>query len=420
MSLLRLCLAALLLLALSEGRRARIEGAAQEPSIRELVSRLDDDAIQARTEAAKELVRLGKSALPELRKALDEASGERRERLAEVVKRIGERDRLSALLRPPSRVTLEAKNRPLREVFEALARQASTPLDLEEVPEGERVTVSVQGKPFWEAVDLVCRASGKVTYEADPERGAVLAPGACGDVPRRYSGGFAVFLDSIRISSSGSFDQADRFDQMDLRFAVAWERGTQPSFVRLSLLGLTDDTGADLRPAEEEAESETQQPVGPDELSVATELATPRLPDPKARKLARVRFDLELGFVVEYGGVTFKNPGTKGAEALECPQFTATLVSARLEGGNLVARVKVEGRAGAPPGISAEGFVLRLAEGTPPAPQLLEISSDGPSVTYGVSWSVGEKADPKELSVRTPVETHVERIPVELKDVPLE
>lgn len=407
MSLLRLGLAALVL-------------APQDAGVRELVSRLDDDSIQVRTDAAAELVRLGKAALPELQRCLDASAGERRERLGEILRKIGERDRLSALLRPARRVTLEAADRPVREVLESLSKQSGVPLDLEQTPQAEKVSIAARGVTFWEALDAVCRASGKLAVDLDSAKASVVKAGAYVPCPRRFSGPFAVVLESVEIASQGSFGQPDRYDEMQLHLRAAWENGTRPSFVRFNLLGLSDDTGADLRPAEDEGGSETRIPAAADHLSAATMLVTGRLPDPKAKKLARIRVDVEFGFVLRYGGVTFKEPATSAAQLLECSQFAATLVSGTREQGRYTARIKVEPRPGLAQPIDIESLVLRLRDGKTPPAQAQEMSSDGTSMTYGVVWEIGEKGEPVELSIQTPLEVHLERIPVEFRDVSLE
>jgi hypothetical protein len=282
------------------------------------------------------------------------------------------------------------------------------------------VTLSAKGVTYWEGLDALCKASGKVMYDLGSSAKSAIRPGPYAPLPRKFSGPFAVLLETIDINSSGSFGHPDRYDEMQLHFRVAWENGTHPSFVRLFLLGLTDDIGTDLRPGEDEAATEAQTNVQEGRVSTGAAIVTPRLPDPKARKLARVRVEVELGFVLSYGGVSFKDPCATGATALECPQFAATLLTATRDQGRLTARLKVEPRAAAVQAITVESLVLRLRDGKTPAGQLMESSSDGMSITYGVSWDIGDKGEPAELSVRTPLEVHVERIPVEFTDVSLE
>src|SRR5437870_1632586 len=93
--------------------------------IQALLSKLDDDSIEVRAAAAASLTDLGKPALPALRRAAATAGVELKDRLAEVIRKIQDRDRLAMLLPPPSRITIDAKDRPLREVFEKVSKQCS-------------------------------------------------------------------------------------------------------------------------------------------------------------------------------------------------------------------------------------------------------------------------------------------------------
>jgi len=392
----------------------------QDGRIPDLVSRLDDDSIQVRSEAARDLVALGSAALPELRRSLDAAQGERRERLAEIVRKIVELDRLSALLRPASRITLDARDRPLREVLASIAEQSGTPVLAREVPEDARVSVAVRSAGLWEALDAACRAGGRFMYDAEGG-GAVVRKGPYADVPRRYARGFAVLLGTIDLSSSAAFGDPDRYDEMALHLTVAWEKGTRPSFVRIRLEAASDDTGKDLLPTEDEdGNADETIAVSPGEISAGTILLSPRLPDPKAKKISRLRIEAECGFVLRHSGVTFKDPGGRGPERLECPEFAATLLSADREEGRFVARIKVEPRNEAAAAIETDGLLLRSAAGRTLRGLVGEASTDGTSTTYAVAWELPGKEKPAELSIRIPAEIHRERIDAEFKDVPLE
>src|SRR6185503_11199386 len=137
-------------------------GSQEDLRIQELLRKLDDDSIEARASAAAGLIDLGRAALPALKRALVGAGFELRDRLGEVIRKIQDRERLATLLPPPSRITVKAANRPLREVFEIVSKQTSTPIAYSNVPEDARVTVSLDRVPLWKAIDQICRASGKV------------------------------------------------------------------------------------------------------------------------------------------------------------------------------------------------------------------------------------------------------------------
>src|SRR5262249_49576117 len=130
----------------------------EESRLRDLLQKLEDESIEVRCAAAASLSALGKDSIPLLRRAAADAGPATRDRLAEIVRKIEERERLEALLPAPSRISLEAKNRPLREVFQRVARQCRSPIDLTDVPEDARVSVALDRAPFWKALEEICRA----------------------------------------------------------------------------------------------------------------------------------------------------------------------------------------------------------------------------------------------------------------------
>ena len=141
----------------------------EDKRIAELLAKLDDESIEVRGATAAALIELGKAALPALRRAAGPAGVELKDRLSDVIRKILDRERLSALLPPPSRITIDAKDRPLREVFEKLSKQTTTAIDYSLVPENAHVTISLDRVPLWKALDLICRASGKVMADFEPD-----------------------------------------------------------------------------------------------------------------------------------------------------------------------------------------------------------------------------------------------------------
>ena len=59
------------------------------------------------------------------------------------------------------------------EVLQQFGKQSRTPIDLTNVPEDARVTVSLRKAPYWVALEELCRASG--AFEAEPEEADLAA-----------------------------------------------------------------------------------------------------------------------------------------------------------------------------------------------------------------------------------------------------
>ena len=107
----------------------------QDPQIREWVERLADPSYRTRSEASRELLRLGDRALPALREGLGSEDPELRSRAQTLIDAIARREVGSSkteLDRPPGTGAASGTLRHLDEWFEQLDRDLRTPLRLQE------------------------------------------------------------------------------------------------------------------------------------------------------------------------------------------------------------------------------------------------------------------------------------------------
>jgi hypothetical protein len=141
-------------------------GAAPDGS--ELAARLGSARYAEREAAAAALERLGREALPALRRARSARDPEVRSRAAGLLERIE-----SGLMVRPALVRLAWRDRPLTEAVDDLARQSGVPLALAVENAGEwakrRLTVEERAPlPFWQALDRLCREA-QVHYVVGPQ-----------------------------------------------------------------------------------------------------------------------------------------------------------------------------------------------------------------------------------------------------------
>ena len=178
----------------------------------ELVARLGSPRFAEREAAAASLKRLGRQALPELRKARSAQDPEIRLRASKV------RDEIeSALLLEPTMVRLDFHDRPLSEVVEAIGRRAGVSVSSDTAPwiqrrrqdrsswPPRRITLEApEPLPFWESIDRLCRAGGlRRLYSRnpfgtdEPFDQLLLVPGEASP-PKSDAGPFRVELLGIR------------------------------------------------------------------------------------------------------------------------------------------------------------------------------------------------------------------------------
>jgi hypothetical protein len=124
----------------------------------QLIRQLGSDDPDARDAAQKQLVDLGPSVIPELKKAAEgDDDPEIRSRASAALAQMKDRDDNGT-----SYITLHVKDAPAQEVTDALARQARTKFvwlsgtGLPANVAGKNVTVDADHKPFWEVMSDVC------------------------------------------------------------------------------------------------------------------------------------------------------------------------------------------------------------------------------------------------------------------------
>lgn len=123
-----------------------------------LVARLGSSKFAEREAASRSLQELGPRALPALRAARESKDPEVRTRVAVLVDKIE-----SDLIVRPTLVTLDFRDRPIREVVQSLAEQTKLPLQLvnEALPRWRETRITLEAPepvPLWAALDRLCEA----------------------------------------------------------------------------------------------------------------------------------------------------------------------------------------------------------------------------------------------------------------------
>jgi hypothetical protein len=400
--------------------RAPALGCQDAERIQQLLARLDDDAIDVRASATTELLESGMAVIPELRRAAAHAGIELGKRLTEIIGKIQERQRLSALLPPPSRITLEARDLPLREVLEKISRLTPTPIDASKVPGDLKVTVSLDHVPLWKALDQICRASGQVMFDVESER-VVVTPEPHVLLPGKVTDLFCVTLQRIELSTEVAFGQPERFERFNSVFHVSWEKGTRPCRVKAHIEGITDENGTEVITPGEEVAPVVQSEVSGDPISVEFSLESPRGPGPQSTRLSRFQVAVEFEFALKYSEAKLDLSGGKLPVA-ESPEFSIRLSRFEHQEGTLAAAVTLTRRGAFEAELSAEGIILRDKKGREYHPIVTEGTSTGNDheISYQLQFpSTPEHAEFTQMTVRIPTELHRERLDLDLKDIHL-
>jgi hypothetical protein len=135
--------------------------------VEKLIGQLSDKAYAVRQKASKELEQLGPEVLPLFRETIQKTGDpEVRRQLEELVPKL---ERQAALA--PKFITLQCKDKPLREAIKELARQSgykielSTPAGANDERERRLVTLDLKNVSFWDALERVCGQGGLAVHE---------------------------------------------------------------------------------------------------------------------------------------------------------------------------------------------------------------------------------------------------------------
>src|SRR5438094_5434888 len=116
---------------------------AQDSGVRDLIQRLEDDRVEYREKAQKDLGAMGEAALPALREVVESprSSGELKLRAAAAIRDIELALKAAKVYREPKPLTLKAADTMLRETLDEIARQAGVTIDSSAVDGAAKVTL---------------------------------------------------------------------------------------------------------------------------------------------------------------------------------------------------------------------------------------------------------------------------------------
>ncbi len=386
--------------------------------VQDLVQRLDDDSVEVREGAEKKISSLAKEALPFLEGAGKTASVEARERLRRAIAGIRQREDLLARCRPPSLITLDAVDRPLREVFGGIARQSSTPLDFSKVPAGEKVTVRLDKVPFWKAMDEVCRTHGQVSF-FDEGDGLVLKKWKYLQRPLGFSGPMAVFREGL--------GRRNGVQVVTLGFRVRWEKGSCPDAVGFQLFEVRDGRESLLK-SSSDRKTDSGEPFdrcfnrsqGFRDLFVFVDEVPVQDPPP----LTRFKVVVLAHFILEYSSVAFENPEAMGGFKGKSGGIDILGGRCGREGENVQLAYLLGAHELAPGVMSVLEIRARDEKGVEFPLMTLDCrggagNPDPMAASHDVRLPNGFQGRIRELSFRVPKRVHEVRMEVDVKDCPL-
>ncbi len=218
-----------------------------------LIEQLASRDYREREKANKALNALGDRALPHLKAAMAKSDSPEAQRRLEVMVTRMERE----LFLAPSRVSLKAKNQPMKATLKDLCRQAGYELKNDPMV-AHRVTMEFDNLPFWEAVARVCDPPGvRLDMTNDDKNdfqayaaGDQTSPYTCVSGPFRFTANNISTSRSLQLANIPKAGPANNGEYLNLNGMVQGE----PKCPIVGVGGgvivtkAVDDTGADMAP----------------------------------------------------------------------------------------------------------------------------------------------------------------------------
>jgi hypothetical protein len=220
---------------------------AQDPSVRDLLQKLEDDRAEAREKAHKDLAALGESVIPQLREVVESesSSGELKLRAAAAIREIELGIKAAKVYREPARVTVRAADDALRDVLDDLSRQSGVPIESFAVDNTARVSLEAKDVTLTEALDLICRGQAARTWEARDDGSIRLNRDRHVEYPAVHTGPFRVRVMSLNAERNNDFK--NRTVSTTLTIQADWDRRLKPSkIVDIEIARAVDDRGTAL------------------------------------------------------------------------------------------------------------------------------------------------------------------------------
>lgn len=394
------------------------------PPLEDLLRQLASDSIEVRDRAVKALADRGAAVRKALEGELPKTSGEVRGRIQDVLARIDRRERIASQVGTSTLITLSARDQSLSDVFAELERQSGTRIATEKIPAASQVTLSLEKVPFWEALERICKASGRVMYDFD---GALVT---FRDEPyrerrRHLAGPFAVTFNQVERLPPGELPAPEEKPRpLRVEASISWEACSKPIFVRYQVAEFSDDRGfalEDLRAAG--GGSPWLAPLDGRQRS-AWHIESVPITE-QAKKLVRYRLSVEFDFALRWSEVKFEKPAENpGAEA-RCQGFAAKLGS--FGRSSSLGDADLDLTITAPRGLlspTTYDFIWihgKSGKQYCGSPRETDPRTGGRRYVLSMQdfHDLGDDSPFEELSIRVPLEIHTERLEVDLKDVPL-
>ncbi|MEK7866598.1 MAG: HEAT repeat domain-containing protein [Planctomycetota bacterium] len=309
--------------------------------VKALVAELSSDDADVRDRATADLTAIGPSAEAHLVAALSTGDPEVRARVQQALDAIRLEQRIGA----SAWVTLPAKETPLAEAFQELARQTGRKFDSTAVDLTGRMLPAGGGRlPIWEALDRLVRAGG-CSYALPFREAITLQPEPLSDAPVCHDGPFRVVLDEVTVTRTKEYDGGTVDSSTDVQMTLEWEGHIRPLAVGTTarVKVATDDKGGSmLLPSDEDGFHDHSRPDDDEDPSQPcwTSLGSPAA---GATRIEKLEGEIEVLFLMVREEAVFDAEARRSRATLAAGPVQVQVTSWAPGGEGAVAGVTVLG-----------------------------------------------------------------------------
>jgi hypothetical protein len=343
--------------------------------------------------------------------------------------------RIADALPPLKRVTIDAKDRKLKEVLQEIRSQAGWRLEFAELDDVS-VTVQVKDVTPFEAITAVCKSAGlgyvisttspKATKAAPPgtEPAIWFKPDGYAEAPRHFATHFVVEMIAIHLTRRTRFAAPERSGRMSVQ--LSWPPGVKPDTALIDIASVVDDKGRALyaRPA---YGNYGQSDAGfPGQVRTGTQAGVDfKHPEDDAATVS-VKGSALLLFAGEDRYLKFEAKEEAYGKTKEMADMAAELRGIRDEGGVTVVTIAFKGQPKSPlpemmryrGTLGKRFYQIRLEDGTTAVSNNTGTRDEGPVRVMDLKFpNLASKITAVEVLAETVY--HEERFDFEFKDIPL-
>jgi hypothetical protein len=213
--------------------------------ITRLIKELGAKDFDKRNKALSELINIGTSAIPYLKKTLKETNDpEVQARISFAIEEIKKKETLKEVCKQAGLINLSVKDALLSDVINQIERQSGLKIDTLGMEKDIRITLELKNDPILKVLDLICIKIKDIRYEWEKKDYIKLVRGKFINYPSTYNNSYKLSITRLKMTIDENFKERKR--SLDLWMRAFWEEGVKPLECKLEEIKVISDDEKEL------------------------------------------------------------------------------------------------------------------------------------------------------------------------------